>query len=672
MLSPATYISILYAAGIILGRFFNVPITAWMFSAIVLAAASAVLIARRQKPLYLIALSILLIGVISFQLAVSRPTAIKDQGLSKNPLVSISMSVKDRLLSVIKSTMDEPYASLMGSIIFGATASPLPSDIQENYRTAGVIHLLVVSGTQVSIIVSVISNICKYLFLAKKMQLFVVTIANIMFTIMTGAGASITRAAIMAEAALLSRAFGRSNDFYNSLSMSALILMCMDPLVLFDIGFQLSFVATWALFYVAPAFEEKIKGFVPDSLANLISISIAPTIATTPIILYNFAQVSIVSFITNFLILPWIEVTVILGFASTVIGLIFLPLAYVINNTLTLLLAVLNGIINYFSAVPFACLYAAPPIFPIILLYYIMLAMLVEKIRGKINIRLNKYLMVAVLLIAALLQISASAAGDLTVTFMDVGQGDAILVQSPSGKNMLIDGGSAGKNDYIAKRYLLPVIRKKGISRLDCLVLTHPHEDHVGGLPYLLKNIKVDLIVDSGQPSTSPAYQKFLSYIGTGKIPYKLGRAGQSIDLGGGAVAYILHPAEPLGDEMNDNSIVIKLVYGKTSFLLMGDLAFEGEKKLIMGEIVLKSDLIKIAHHGSKYSTSDDFISRVRPAYAVISVGARNKFKHPSPATLKKLSDVGIRIYRTDINGTIVAKSDGEKMDISLPRNSKL
>jgi len=277
-----------------------------------------------------------------------------------------------------------------------------------------------------------------------------------------------------------------------------------------------------------------------------------------------------------------------------------------------------------------------------------------------------------VLLIAALLQISASAAGDLTVTFMDVGQGDAILVQSPSGKNMLIDGGSAGKNDYIAKRYLLPVIRKKGISRLDCLVLTHPHEDHVGGLPYLLKNIKVDLIVDSGQPSTSPAYQKFLSYIGTGKIPYKLGRAGQSIDLGGGAVAYILHPAEPLGDEMNDNSIVIKLVYGKTSFLLMGDLAFEGEKKLIMGEIVLKSDLIKIAHHGSKYSTSDDFISRVRPAYAVISVGARNKFKHPSPATLKKLSDVGIRIYRTDINGTIVAKSDGEKMDISLPRNSKL
>jgi competence protein ComEC len=592
-----------------------------------------------------------------------------------DPIKYISIIIKNRLISVVQSTMKEPYSSLLGSIVFGSQASPLSNELQDNYRTAGVIHLLVVSGTQVSILLSVVLILCRTAGFSQNTKLAVVSLANLIFAVMTGAGPSILRAAVMSEAALVANIFERENDFYNSLSLSALLLLFLNPMNLFDIGFQLSFLATWALFYVAPAMEDRLSKLLPQFLAGTVAISIAPTIITTPVILFNFGQVSFVSVISNFLIIPWVEVTVILGFISTVTGLLFLPLAYAINNTLTAILAILNGTVCFFSELPFACRYFAPPGLPAIFAYYMILIGVIEKMKGRINIKFKTsktILLLAFLLFIAVFSWGHSqAAGELTVSFIDVGQGDSALIETPYGKRVLIDGGgkqesqgsNMNKEDMTGRSIVVPFLRKKGINELDMVILTHPHDDHVGGLPYVLDKLKVDMVLDSGQAQTSRGYYRFLQFIGKKKIPYKIARAGQVIDLGAGVRGYVLHPSEPLisgtESDLNNNSIVIKLEYGRTSFLFMGDAAFEGEDRILSSGRSLKSDVLKVGHHGSRTSTSNGLLGAISSQYAVISVGAGNKFGHPSPETLERLSNCGIKVFRTDLSGAVIFKSDG-------------
>ncbi|MFH1710472.1 MAG: DNA internalization-related competence protein ComEC/Rec2 [bacterium] len=597
-------------------------------------------------------------------------------GSTGNPIKFVSMIIKNRLISVIQNTMNEPYSSLLGSIVFGSQASPLPDELQDKYRTAGVIHLLVVSGTQVSIILTAVLTVCRALGLSRSLRLMIVTLANLMFTVMTGAGPSIVRAAVMCEVALIADAFERETDFYNSLSISALVLLVLNPLSLFDVGFQLSFLATWALFYIAPAVGDRIKEKLPQFFANTIAISVAPTIATAPVIFYNFGQVSFVSIISNLLIIPWIEITVILGFISTLIGLVFIPLAYALNNTLTVMLAMLNGIVHLFSCLPFACGYFAPPNFALMLIYYMILVGGIEMIKGRVQIKFNKaVLLVFILLLIGFFRGTSIAANDLTITFIDVGQGDAILIESPSGKKALIDGGGRQENlsskgtdkeDPTGKTIIVPFLRKKGINELDLVILTHPHDDHVAGLPYVLEKIKVDMVLDSGQPHTSRGYSRFLKLIERKKIPYKIARAGQVIDLGGGVKGQVLHPSEPLisgtESDLNNNSVVIKLVYGRTSFLFTGDAAFEAEARILSLRPVLASDVLKVGHHGSRTSTSAGFLEAVRPKYAVICVGAKNKFGHPTPETLGRLAKYSIKVLRTDLGGAVIFKSDGAKV----------
>jgi competence protein ComEC len=597
-----------------------------------------------------------------------------------NPLIRLSVFIKNKLVSVIQNSSKEPYSSLLGSIIFGSQASPLSNELQDNYRTAGVIHLLVVSGTQVSIIASVILSFCKFAGLSRIAKLSAVTAVNVLFAVVVGAGSSIIRAVVMSEAALVANVFERETDFYSSLSLSAFILLVFDPRNLFDTGFQLSFVATWALFHVAPAIEEMLKNSVLKPVSAALSISIAPTIATTPIILYNFGQISFVSVLSNFVIVPWVEMTVILGFASTLIGIVFLPLAYVLNNVLTVILMILNGFVCFFAGLPYACRYFKPPHLAAITAYYIMFIYMVEIIKGRVNININFNKLKPALIISALLFSlllfwgHSNAAQDLIVTAIDVGQGDSILIEAPSGRKVLIDGGgkqeigssTIPKEDQVGRSIVVPFLRKKGINEIDLLILTHPHDDHVGGLPYVLEKIKVDQVLDSGQPHTSRGYKKFLKLINDKHIPYRLARAGQVIDLGGGAKGYILHPSEPFIrgtiSDLNNNSVVMRLVYGQTSFLFMGDTAFEGENRIMSLGYDLKSDVLKVGHHGSATSTSMSFLEAIRPEYAVISVGAKNKFGHPNPGTLERLETIGAKVYRTDLNGSVVFRSDGNRV----------
>ena len=246
----------------------------------------------------------------------------------------------------------------------------------------------------------------------------------------------------------------------------------------------------------------------------------------------------------------------------------------------------------------------------------------------------------------------------LEVDFLDVGQGDAILIKTPSGLNILIDGGP---DKTVIKRLgeNLPWWDKQ----IDLIILTHPHDDHATGLIDVLKRYQVKKILYTGVAHNAPNYLAWLKLVRDQKVPMVIIDKEQTIDLGRGAKLEILYPvASFLGktaDDLNDSSIVAKLIFGQSNLLLTGDAGLEVEKILLAGGADLSADVLKIGHHGSEYSTSEGFLEKVKPMMAVIEVGKDNQFGHPNLRIIKRLERAGAKIYRTDLDGTVRLLSDG-------------
>lgn len=256
-------------------------------------------------------------------------------------------------------------------------------------------------------------------------------------------------------------------------------------------------------------------------------------------------------------------------------------------------------------------------------------------------------------------------ADDLTVTFLNVGQGDSILITTPGKKNILIDGGTIPKewSTFDAGRFIvLPYLRKRGIKKLDLVVATHPDLDHTGGLIAVLKKTTVDTFLDSGTITTTQTYEDLLKLVEKKNIKYKIAQQGE-LDIDPSIKLEILSPiSDTFVNDPNNNSIVIRLEYGKISFLFTGDIGEIAETLYVQkyGER-LRSTVLKIAHHGGKGSSSIPFLNCVRPETAVISCGRNNPFGHPSKDILGRVEKMGIKTYRTDKYGTITIKTDGKE-----------
>lgn len=269
------------------------------------------------------------------------------------------------------------------------------------------------------------------------------------------------------------------------------------------------------------------------------------------------------------------------------------------------------------------------------------------------------------ILIAALFSATAIASNNLTIHFLDVGQGDSELIQIDN-KNVLIDGGEQDMGPRV-EAYL----RDHGVSSLDIVVATHPHSDHVGGLITVLNDIPVKQVLDIGQAHPSPIYETFLTLINQKNVPYRNPQPGQTIDLDPNLKIEVLNPPPAqFADDLNQNSIVLKVTYNKVSFLLMGDAGFEAENSIFAYGYDLKSDILKVAHHGSSSASSPTFLSKVRPAISVIEVGAGNDYGHPTQETLDALQQIGSKIYRTDLNGNIVVTTDGVSYSVTTQKQS--
>ncbi|HOB39344.1 MAG TPA: MBL fold metallo-hydrolase [Methanomassiliicoccaceae archaeon] len=277
------------------------------------------------------------------------------------------------------------------------------------------------------------------------------------------------------------------------------------------------------------------------------------------------------------------------------------------------------------------------------------------------------------LLLAALIIFGVGAFGSaqseasvlLTLSVMDVGQGDSILISTSDGHAMLVDGGPADASGRVFE-----AIRKAGIDKLDVLISTHPHADHIGGLACVLDGMPVGKVIDSGKVHTSKTYEGYLEKILTKDIPFALGRAGSSFVLGPATVK-ILWPSEPLADNLNDCSVVVRVIYGKFSALLAGDIEAGSEQTLVRRKLLSPAVVLKVAYHGSDTSTTSAFLSVLRPAIAIIYAGAGNSYGHPTANVLARLKASGAKVYHTDTDGTVSVRSDGATWQVETERTDE-
>jgi competence protein ComEC len=280
------------------------------------------------------------------------------------------------------------------------------------------------------------------------------------------------------------------------------------------------------------------------------------------------------------------------------------------------------------------------------------------------------FLLFAVALLAALIWWRAPApALRMTVTVLDVGQGDSIVVQTPSGRVLVVDTGRATPEDDMGRRVTLPFLRAQGINRVDALALTHPDGDHIGGAATLMERIAVGRLLVSAPLAGSPDFRRVMEVAKRRGVPVATLARGQALDFRDGVMAEALSPPPErlIGGPHADNSesLVLRVRYGSTSLLLAGDAETETEVDMLRNCPDLRADALKLGHHGSKSSSSEPFLDAVRPRAAIVSAGMRNPFGHPNPDVLARLAARGVRVFRTDRSGAITLASDGRALRVT-------
>jgi competence protein ComEC len=581
-------------------------------------------------------------------------------------LVSFSLSARDKIKEITKQTLPPPYNYLLIGMLLGEKAF-ISTDLKEVFSEAGIMHVLAVSGLHVGIIAMALLFFLSMLRLPEKPKLLILISILIMYASITGFRPSVLRAAIMFILLIGGKLINRSRNLNISLFFAAFLILLSNPLILYDAGFLLSFIVTFFIINLAPILQGLFSKVVVW-IKNPLAVSTAAWIGIFPLSAYFFTKVSMISIVSNIFIIPLTGIAVILGFVTFFVGLISISLASMIAGINYLILNLITLIAKSFSSLPFAFIYVAQPSVIVIILYYLMVLFIIEmfckktlpqKIKKKVGL-------IALSLISLIIIVQVFYPADnLKVNFINVGEGDCILIEAPGKTNILIDGGGTPLSDFdVGSKIVVPYLRRKGINEIDLLILTHPHIDHLEGVLPVLEELKVDAVLDSGLNCVSSEYEEFISLITKKGIPYHKAKAGDNFIFNNSLEIFLLNPLYDSDSydesDFNNASIVVKLFYKDADFLFTGDIEESAEKKLLVWQNILQSDILKVGHHGSSTSTTLEFLDKVNPSIAVITVG-KNNFGHPSQKVIERLEDRNIKIYRTDKDGTIIIRTNGRE-----------
>ncbi|MFB0526731.1 MAG: DNA internalization-related competence protein ComEC/Rec2 [bacterium] len=572
---------------------------------------------------------------------------------------SIISKIRKRIDYIIKSNLPQLESSILAGVMLGERGG-LPRQIQGIFADAGVLHTLAVSGLHVGLVLFIFYAFFQVLGIPKKTTYFLTIIVVIVYAQVAGGRPSAIRASIMATCGLVAILLERDKHLYNSLALAAFIILLFNPFTLFDVGFQLSFMATMGILYLTPHFLDYFRFGKPRKVITYILTSLAVSagalVGVYPIIAFYFNKISLIALVSNILVVPQVAVVIALGFASSILGLFSLGIAQVVNVMNRLFIIILFGCIRFFASLPFSFKYVVSPSLIFLLTYYLFFIFLPKIKTSRFARRILVFFPLIFLFSITGRNIVRSK--NLLVTFLDVGQGDAIHLRLPKRRDILIDGGGTiGKFD-IGEKVVIPYLLKNGISKLDTIFLTHPHYNHIGGLVPILKKFKVKRVYYNSQNYADDLVDEFLRVIGERKIPLKHISYGEKVEYDDAKLC-ILNP-RIMKENIDSNSLVIKLSYGDFGILFTGDIDYEVQEELSKEEI--ESDILQIPNHG-KGLISPKFLYKVAPKYGIIST----KFQ------VRKLEEKysNIRFFSTSKNGAIVIKTDGESFEIEPMREGE-
>ncbi len=597
-----------------------------------------------------------------------------------------------------KTQRSEPtlHAQLLKGILLGKR-SDIPSETLDVFRNSGTFHVLSVSGLHVGLIAMFCYIAFSIFRCPQKVRCLLTIIAILVYACLIGFRPSVFRATLMAILFLYAKLIDRDADLFNLLSFAALVLLLLNPQQLWDVGFQLSFVAVAAIVYFVPKMEKPLRRFwepadnTPSGtdvsiltqfrniavkwLALSYCVTLAAQIGTTPLIAYYFFRSYPLGIAVGPFAVLLVSIIVAVGMVSVCMGFVWLPLAK--------LLALLNhAIISTFLALiglfgqAWGVVKLTPPTFGVFVLY-IAVCLGIAHWRLVYNQRKIASL---IGLFAIAIWVWDTAFHErgrlLEVITLDVGQGDAAIVRFPDNRTVLIDGGirrvyydekRQKMVEYdVGERIIEPYLDFHGIRKLDMVVLTHPDLDHGGGLGYILQNFEVSRVIGiSDLPLDSQTHQRLHAITRDRDMLYAFPYAGK-IDLTPTATLNLLHPIDAISTNLqdkdrNDDSLVMKLTYGEVDVLFTGDIEAGAEARLIASGQDLRSEVLKVPHHGSRTSSSAPFLEAVQPLCAIYSLGKGNRYQFPHTDVLVRYQARGCLQWRTDESAAITLRTDGRR-----------
>ncbi|NIS61479.1 MAG: DNA internalization-related competence protein ComEC/Rec2 [Proteobacteria bacterium] len=613
-----------------------------------------------------------------------------------NPFLQLIEAWRERIRTLLEKRTPVETRGIMKALILGEREE-MREEMKEEFVVAGVAHIIAISGLHMGIIALVVFLLMKWSLRWSETLALTLNIQKIsalatipplvLYTFIAGARISTVRAAIMIVIYLISILLDRQRNLYNTLAVAAFLILLVSPSALFDVSFQLSFVAVLAILYLVPRLSEFLPKTHPlllrkpspyqtflSHLKIFIFVSLAAMVGTSPLVAYYFNRMSIVGLLSNLIIIPLAGFVVIIGLITSLATLIWLPVSSLLVTLTSALSSLVIKAVHLFASIPYASQYVVTPTFFEIGLFYFLILYLA-------NLKRIKRLMpISILLLAVI-------AGDISywytqthltkglrATFIDVGQGDSILIEFPMGKRMLIDGGGFYEDSFdVGRNVVAPVLWRRKIATLHYLVLTHPHPDHLNGLKFIADSFKVHEFWENGQQYSSVPYLDLMDIVARRKIHRITVHEASPPRWINGVKVEVLNPPQPgimqgrnLWSQTNNRSMVLKITFKNHRFLLTGDIEEEAEAQLIQSGKDLRSDVVKVPHHGSKTSSTRRFLEAVKPSHSVFTVGLRNIFNLPSTNVLNRYERAGCQISRTDRDGAVSFETDGENMTVTL------
>ena len=576
---------------------------------------------------------------------------------------------------------------IIGAIILG-DKTDLDSDIKELYSVSGIAHILAISGLHISFIGMVIYRLLRrrFRFLFSAAVSIPVVLS---FGIMSGFGISTMRAIIMFILKIIGEVLGRKYDAITAISLAGLVLLVQNPFVVCNSGFQMSFGAIIAIVLILPIVEEILN--TDNKIIKVLSANFTISLVMNPILAWNYYELPAFSFLLNIVVVPLMSVVIV----SSIVGIFCSCIMFGFGKAVIFpgcgILELYTFLCNIINKSSVASIVVGQPKVTIIIVYYAILLVVLfglknirtkytraekerniikketglvlekkakkeRRIKGQ-NVKLRLACIVGFLLLNCLIYYIPNPG--FYITFINVGQGDGILIHGDNGTKVMVDGGSTSEKQ-VAKNCIVPYLKAEGIGTIDYSIITHTDKDHISGILEILENnnsnrIRIKNLVMPDINMKDDTYNELIEKAKLKKINVLYIKKGDTLSLGKTKIKCIYPETTTTASDKNDYCTVLSVKNKTSKILLTGDISKEIEEK-IKDDIEENYTVLKVAHHGSNYSSSEKFLKKVNPKYSIISVGKNNSYGHPGNETMERLRKQGGVIYRTDEKGGITIR----------------